>query len=83
MPKTSQQLRALACDATNRARQAPAAEASRLRVYARALHRRALHRRALRAELFRHSKELGRASVTIASFREHLRAQHHPTGDQP
>lgn len=78
MPKTSQQLRALARDATNRARQAPAAEASRLRAYARAL-----HRRTLRAELFRHSKELGRANVTIASFREHLRAQHHPTGDQP
>lgn len=78
MPKTSQQLRALARDATSRARRAPAVEATRLRAYARAL-----HRRALRAELFRHSKRIGRANVTSASFREHLRAQHHPTGDQP
>lgn len=69
MSKTPQELRALAADCATRARQSGPRRAQQLRAATAAF-----TRQALRAELFHHSKTVGRANVTLSSFREHLRA---------
>jgi hypothetical protein len=71
MTTTASDLRAWAADCLTRARAAGPARAQQLRKCARDF-----TRTALRLELFEHGKQVGRANVTQASFREHLRAQH-------
>jgi hypothetical protein len=70
MATTTEELRSLAASCLTRARTAGPNRAQQLRECARHF-----ARAALRLELFEHGKQVGRARVTQASFREHLRTQ--------
>jgi hypothetical protein len=67
---SSQDLRALAANCQARAEDAGPQRAAQLRDCVRAY-----RRQALESDLFEHGKQVGRANVTLASFREHLRAR--------
>lgn len=74
MTKSAAELRRLAASSRDRVRRSGPAQARQLReAAAHAV------RQALRAELYEHGRTVGRANVTLASFRAHLRAQR----DQP
>lgn len=74
MDASSQDLRARAAQCRTRADDAGPHRAAQLRDCARTY-----RRQALEADLFEHGKQVGRANVTLASFREHLRARYLPT----
>ncbi len=62
--------RAMAADCRSQARAAGASRARQLRECARTF-----MQLALRQQLFEYGKQVGRSQVTLASFREHLRAE--------
>lgn len=68
MTLSADELRELAADCLEQARESGPRRAKQLRECARNF-----SRQALRTLLFEHSKEVGRSNVSLASFREHLR----------
>jgi hypothetical protein len=66
--KSPAELRRMAAQCREQAREASPNRARQLRRSAGAL-----MQQARRLELFQHAKEVGRSNVTLASFREHLR----------
>lgn len=70
MAKSATELRSLAANCAAQARQAGPRRAAQLRECAQSF-----RRQARRLELLDHSRNVGRANVTPASYREHLRAR--------
>ncbi len=74
MSKSAAELRAMARRSLDQARLGPPRRAAQKRQSAQQL-----LRQARAQELFEFSQKVGRANVTLAAFREHLRAGHRLT----